>query len=167
MTAAILIAIACFSVACDQLLKYLAVQNLMGGETVVLIPDFLELTFVTNDGAAGGILSGGRWVFVAITLAAVVLGIFAMAKFSAFKHWPERIAITLILAGGMGNLIDRVFHPFYPRAEVVDFLRLWIIPVFNFADACATVGAVLLVCMVLFRRDPPKPAFCTENIKRD
>lgn len=130
--------------ALDQATKYLAREFLSPVGHVFLVPHILELIYVENRGIAFGMLPEWRWVFVAICV--VLLGLtfyFVWAKFPINN--PLLVACTLVCAGGLGNLIDRVF-----RACVVDFIHIsFFPPVFNIADIFVTVGAVyFLVYMV-------------------
>jgi signal peptidase II len=132
-------------VALDQLVKYVAVQTLESGSPVELLP-FLSLVLTYNPGAAFSFLAGAggwqRWFFVAVAvLAAVVITVLI------FKYRRDALlcfALSLVLAGAVGNLIDRLI-----LGAVVDFVLLhwreWSWPAFNLADSCITIGAVLLV----------------------
>ena len=132
-------------VALDQLVKYVVVQALESGSPVELLP-FLSLVLTYNPGAAFSFLAGAggwqRWFFVAVAvLAAVVITVLI------FRYRRDALlcfALSLVLAGAVGNLIDRLIF-----GAVVDFVLLhwreWSWPAFNLADSCITVGAALLV----------------------
>ncbi len=132
-------------VAVDQISKYLIVQNMDLGESVTIIPGVLDFTYTHNDGMAFGLGSGFRWVFVAVTLLVCGVLIFMMTK-DDFKSKVYYASVALIVSGGIGNLIDRIFNGY-----VVDFLALsFFPPVCNFADYCVTVGTILLVVFIVF-----------------
>lgn len=126
----------------DQVSKLLILANLYEGQ-VELIPGILRFTYVENRGMAFGLLSDHRWVFmvfstIGIALVGLYLYFFAKSRLG-------RVALSLIVGGGIGNMIDRVRLGF-----VVDFIdfcafpKLWVW-VFNIADAAVCVGAALFV----------------------
>ncbi len=133
----------------DQLTKWLAVTYLMGRDSFVLIPSVFRFTYVENDGAAFGMLSDNRWVFMVISTVAIVGLLVFLWKFSPDSRWIKA-GLALIISGGIGNMIDRV-----ALGYVIDFLdfcafpRLW--PwVFNLADSfvCVGGGIVFVWCAV-------------------
>ncbi len=132
-------------VIADQLSKWLAYENL--GITSYQITDFLSFTFAQNYGAAFSFLadSGGwqRYFLSGISVAASVAIIIWMFK-THLKHKLQLSALTLILAGAIGNMIDRVFNGF-----VIDFIDVhyggFNFPIFNFADSVIFIGVVLLL----------------------
>ncbi|MCH5304537.1 MAG: signal peptidase II, partial [Ruminococcus sp.] len=129
-------------------IKILVINNLKPISTFVVIPGFFSLVYVENKGAAFGMLSNARWVFIIFTLAVIIFLIAFL-----FKKKPTskllNTALILIIGGGIGNLIDRIFYGY-----VVDYLSIsFFPPVCNFADYCVTVGAVILVIYLLFFSD--------------
>ena len=140
--------------AADQLTKYLASVCLMG-KTVVLVPGWLQLHYVTNDGMALSLFRGGRWFFIVLT--AVFLGavIWAVAT-KQFKKKPELWLIAGITGGAVGNLIDRI-----ATGQVIDMICIPWFSTFNVADVFITFGAGILVLYILvkdkqFLEDSPK-----------
>ena len=141
----ILIAIILGSVCLDQLTKWLAVIYLQGEPSFRLWPDVLHLTFVKNEGAAFGILSGHRWVFMLIsTLAIVGLAVY-LFRFCRLGNWVK-VSLAMIIGGGIGNMIDRVMLGY-----VIDFIDFTLInfAVFNVADSFVTVGAGILIVYLI------------------
>ncbi|MCH5298319.1 MAG: signal peptidase II [Ruminococcus sp.] len=129
----------------DQLIKYLVVENLKPISTVEVIPGLFSLTYVENRGAAFGMLSNARWIFILFTLIIIALIIFVLFKYRVNSKLFN-IAVILIIGGGIGNLIDRIFYGF-----VVDYLSVsFFPPVCNFADYCITIGAAIMVIYLLF-----------------
>lgn len=133
------------SVVLDQLSKYLAVTYLTQIDTFPVIENVLHFTYVENRGAAFGMLSGHRWVF----MVASIVGIIALAVWLAVSKTKNRwmqCAIALVIGGGIGNMIDRV------RLEyVIDFIDCRFINfyVFNIADSCVCVGCAMVVLAVI------------------
>lgn len=141
----------------DQLTKYLAVEHLKPIDTFPIIRDALHLTYVTNYGAAFGMLADHRWVFLAVSTIAIVL----MAAYLYYKrdeHPLLGVAMSFIIGGGIGNMIDRTLMGYV--VDFVDF-RLINFAVFNVADIFVCVGCGLMF-LWLFRfaefDDDRKPA---------
>jgi len=154
-TILILSAIFVSMVGADQLLKLWAMNHLQGNP-IPIIDGVFELFYHENRGAAFGMLQGGRIIFIIVTLLIAALGIWAMIKQPLFQKMGVRICTTLVIAGGIGNWIDRVF-----RGYVIDFLYFKPInfPIFNLADSCVTCGAIALAIFILFTKD--------ETLKKD
>ena len=130
----------------DQLTKLAVRTGIPLGGSVPFIPGVLELTYVQNTGAAFSILRSHTWLLT-LTSAAVVLAVCCLIVRGFFKNALGRWAAVLVLAGGVGNLIDRAVFGF-----VTDMLKTTFIdfPVFNVADCCITVGVPLLFLYVWF-----------------
>lgn len=132
-------------VASDQLTKYLAATHLVRG-SVELAP-FLNLTLVHNTGAAFGFLNDAagwqNFFFVAIATIACIVIVFMLKRMSP-RDVLVGTGLALILAGALGNLIDRLIYGY-----VIDFIDFyygsWHWPAFNVADSAITIGAVILV----------------------
>ncbi len=141
------IIIACIAVLMlvivDQIIKY----NIPKEGSIVIIENFLNFTYVQNTGAAFGIGANNTASFIVVNL--IILGLvlrFLITQIERINIWTE-IPIILILAGGLGNLIDRIFKGF-----VVDFIDInnWIVfPVFNLADIYITIGWVFFVVITI------------------
>lgn len=132
----------------DQIIKYFVSAYLQPVGSVSVIDNLFSLTYVENKGVAFGMFSDMRWIFVALTAILLVIIIFYM-----FKKRPKGkffyICAALIIGGGIGNLIDRVFYGY-----VIDYLSLsFFPPVCNFADYCITAGTIMLVIYLLFFSD--------------
>lgn len=134
-------------VGIDQLTKYLVTSNMQLGQSIPVIDGVFELLYHRNPGAAFGILPNQRWIFITFTfiVMVVILVILMSGKFRKYKL--ANVAGVLILAGGIGNMIDRLAYGY-----VVDFLYVKLInfPIFNFADCCVVIGAALLLVAFLF-----------------
>lgn len=128
----------------DQLIKGWATAELLPVEAMPLIPKVIELRYVLNDGMAFSMLSGQRWLLIAVTgvVLVAVMGMLLVRRMSGL----ERVAWVLVAGGGIGNLIDRVLN-----GAVVDYFNLLFMrfAVFNFADVCVCVGVGLLILTLL------------------
>lgn len=137
-------------IAADQAVKFWTVAHLELGETAPLLPGLVELLRLHNYGAAWSSLSGMRWLLIALTSAVMVfLAVLLIRR--VVRHPLGRTALTLTLAGGIGNLIDRVYLGY-----VVDMFhfQFWpSYPVFNVADICVVVGVILFLLYYLFLYD--------------
>lgn len=144
----IALAISILLVIADQIIKYFVSVYLQPIGTVTVIDNLFSLTYVENRGVAFGMFSDMRWIFVALTSVLIAVIIFIM-----FQKRPKGkffyICSALIIGGGIGNLIDRIFYGY-----VIDYLSIsFFPPVCNFADYCITVGTVMLLIFVLFFSD--------------
>lgn len=132
-------------IAVDQFIKFLVKTQLAPIGSVTVIDGLLQFTYVENRGAAFGFLENQRWFFIIMT-AAVICLIFYLIISKRITHRLFLFASAFIIAGGIGNLIDRIFLGY-----VVDYISLsFFPPVCNFADYCVTAGAILLIIYVLF-----------------
>lgn len=135
-------------IAADQLTKWWVVRNFSIYESQEVIPGFFSITYITNTGAAFGFLSGdyGAWrQLFFVTVGILALGFIAYV----FKQFKEQgaifaVSLTLIAAGAVGNLIDRLRF-----GSVIDFLDFYVNnhhwPAFNVADSSITVGVGLFL----------------------
>lgn len=133
----------------DHLTKYLIVSKMVLKQKIPIIPGLFDLTYITNKGAAWGILSGYGWVLFAVSI--LVLGATIYYFRTLAEGWPERYyALGAIISGIIGNAIDRVY-----RHSVVDFLDFYIgkhhWPAFNIADSAITVGVTIYIISTIFR----------------
>jgi len=148
-------AIIIISVAVDQILKLLVINTLDIGQTVPLIDSVFHFTYIQNFGAAFSILQNKQSFLIIFTAAVMVI----LALYMIKNIWKNPVIMTvslaLIIGGGIGNVIDRG-----RLGYVVDFLDFRAInyPVFNFADCCVVIGAILLIVSVVFSDKLRKPA---------
>ncbi len=150
----IVFAIIAALVGLDQLTKWLSVVYLKSGDPVTLIPGVLQLSYTENEGAAFGMLQGGRWFFVVLTgiMMVALLAFLFSGKMRRFRLF--HISVVLIVAGGIGNLIDRIVQGY-----VVDFIEttLFSFPLFNLADCFVVIGSVLLLIFYGFIYEDDAP----------
>lgn len=149
----IVIILSCIGI--DQITKLIARKSLQGKPSVPVIKDFFHLTYVENRGGAWGAFSGKLWLFIIITVFALGLMFYLMKDFDIVNNKLYSISICLIIAGAIGNFIDRIVFKY-----VTDFLDFYIFgydfPVFNVADICITIGvAMLLVKIIFFSNSEP------------
>lgn len=137
-------------VGIDRLTKWLVVSNMELNETINLIKfgdtEFLNFYYCLNNGAAFSKFSGQRILLIVMT-SLVIAGLLFLMLSKRIKRPVYMAAVSLIIGGGIGNLIDRIFND----GLVIDFIDFRIInfPVFNFADICAVVGAGMLMIVVV------------------
>lgn len=149
MTAALIIIL---SVVLDQVSKTLVVSLMDYHEKVTVIGELLTFYRTENSGAALGMLSNARWVFIVFSILAIIVGLWCLYRFRG-RHMLLTVSVSMLVGGGIGNMIDRLFRVGveYDHA-VVDFLHSSLMPwfYFNVADAFITVGAVLLCVYTIF-----------------
>lgn len=129
----------------DQLVKAYVVQNIALGEIKSWIPNFVSLTYLQNRGAAFSILQDQQLLFAVITLVVVVGAIWYLHKHMEDSFWMV-LGLTLIIAGGLGNFIDRISQGFVVDMFHLDFINF---AIFNVADSYLTVGVVVLLFAML------------------
>ena len=145
--------IAAVLVAVDQLVKYLVMTRIPLGEHVPFIPYILDLTYVTNTGAAFSIFSEHTWALALVSLVMSLALALALWK-NLFRHPFGKLALTLLLAGAVGNLIDRAFRGFVVDMFNVLFMRF---AVFNVADICVVVGGIAAGVYYMFLMEKLEP----------
>jgi signal peptidase II len=142
----LVLAVSAGLLGCDHATKVVAEQQLGSGRVVTLVPRVLELRYARNDDVAFSALSGWEIphkgaILLAVSVA-VLLG--AVAMWIRHRRRAERWGLAdagfgFVLAGALGNLIDRIAHGY-----VIDFIHLAHWPIFNVADACIVVGLIAL-----------------------
>ena len=144
------LAVIIVTVFLDQLTKYLTVLHLKPIDTLPIIEDVFHLTYVENTGAAFGMMKDARWVFM-ITSTAAIIGIlgYMIHRYYVKKeklHWAEALSLSLIVGGGIGNMIDRTMLGY-----VVDMIdcRFINFAVFNVADSFVCIGAGLMILYLI------------------
>lgn len=130
-------------IGADQYTKYLISTNMVLGEGKDFINGIIDIIYIHNTGGAWGMLSGYTWILLSLTVIAMLVCITLLLK-SGMKSKLLFWAICLVISGGIGNLIDRIFR----GGNVVDFLHFefWpTFPIFNVADIAVVIGAGLLI----------------------
>lgn len=149
----VLIAVLIFA---DQLIKIIVNSciDIGGVVEVIKFGDFklFSLEHVRNSGAAWSIMQGKTWFLVGVPLIVCGLGVYYMYR-QRDKSRLQLVSLAMLVAGGIGNLIDRVrLH------EVIDYIKFEPVkfPVFNFADICVVVGALIFAIYIIFLDKPDK-----------
>ncbi|EOJ99170.1 lipoprotein signal peptidase [Enterococcus faecalis EnGen0340] len=127
-------------VGLDQWSKYLTVQNISLGETKEFIPGFLSLTHLRNTGAAWSLLEGKMIFFYVITVIVSVVIIYLLIKNYKKSIWYS-VGLSFVLAGAIGNFIDRVRSGYVVDMLQTDFMNF---PIFNVADSTLVVGVICI-----------------------
>ena len=128
--------------AADQGLKAVVENSMRVGESIALVPGFLSLTHIKNDGGAFGILGGSQLLLLAGS--AVAVGVVLWMLLSGPTSGATTYGCGLILGGAAGNLLDRL-----TAGEVTDYVHFSFWYIFNAADAAITVGVGLLLLSAL------------------
>jgi len=134
-------------VAADQLTKAWVVSHLADGPQQI-IGDTVKLELARNSGSAFSRFRGSTPLLAVL---AVVITIFIAREIKRATDRWMLVGLTLVLGGALGNLMDRFFRsPGFLRGHVVDFVAVGWWPLFNVADSCITIGAIMLIVRTLF-----------------
>ena len=125
-------------VGLDQLVKFLVRANIGLGEAVPFLPHILQFTYVQNTGAAFSLFEEHTWILALISLAASILLVVLLLK-KVFPHPFAMVCLSVVLAGAVGNLIDRVFLGYVTDMFQTLFINF---AVFNVADICVVCGGI-------------------------
>ncbi len=126
----------------DQLTKIAVQQWMTLHQSYPLLGDVVQFTYIRNPGAAFGIMLGGRWLYLVLSIIACAVLVYYLVKLPSIER-RGRYAMMIVLAGAVGNLIDRALY-----GEVTDFIDIgvgayrW--PIFNVADSAVTIGIILI-----------------------
>ena len=150
----------------DQITKFYIISNFKLGQSANFLDRFIEITYIHNRGGAWGMLSGYTGLLLTVTILIMLLCVVLLVKFALnnkLLHW----AFSLVIFGGVGNLIDRIFRD----GNVIDFLHFefWPqFPVFNIADCAIVIGACLLILYYIidtFREIKNKKKISQEKVE--
>lgn len=134
-------------IAADLITKYIVASGMELYSSIPVIPGVFDITYIINDGAAWGILGGKQFLLSAFTFVVIAALIIYAVKKRASLPKLELYSLAMIVGGGIGNLIGRVFDGY-----VVDFINVKAISflnIFNIADIGITVGCFLLIVSLL------------------
>ncbi|MBQ8496204.1 MAG: signal peptidase II [Clostridia bacterium] len=156
------------SVILDQVTKTIVMNTMELYESIPVIENVFSFTYIHNYGAAWGMFSDQRWVFILLTSIALIIMPILLYKYRKV-HFLFSLSLSLIIGGAIGNMIDRI-----GLGYVVDFLQATFIdfPVFNVADICVVCGAIMMLIYIIFLdktlfADKPKTAKVTEEVNHD
>ena len=145
--------IAIIIVILDFFIKTIVKQNMELLENIVIIPNFFNITYVENTGAAFSIFENNKYFLIIISIIILFL-ILKHIKENKLNQKLEIISFGLILGGLLGNLIDRIVY-----SRVIDYLSFnifgYMFPVFNLADIAITIGVFMLI-IVLIKQEKKK-----------
>ena len=137
----------------DQLVKWWVRGNIPLGEAIPFIPHLMDLTYTQNTGAAFSSFSGFTWLLTLVSLgASVAVAVLLWKNF--FPGTWGKLSLSLILAGAVGNLIDRALLGFVTDMFETTFMNF---AVFNVADICVVVGGILAGVYYIFLMDKLEP----------
>lgn len=137
-------------VSIDQISKLLIIKHMTIGQEIPFIKNVLSITSHRNTGAAWGILGDHTFLLTIVSIVALGFMGYMMKDFNLRTNRWYSISMIMLIAGALGNLIDRVF-----RQEVIDFLKFEFInfPIFNFADTLLTIGVIIfLIDYILIKK---------------
>jgi signal peptidase II len=137
--------VAALLVVADQVVKYLVRASLAVGQSVPFIPHVIQLTYVQNTGAAFSSFSGATFLLGLVSAAVSVFLVLVLVK-KWVRHPYGRWPVALILAGALGNMIDRFVMGYVTDMFQTLFMNF---AVFNVADICVVVGVIAMVLYVL------------------
>ncbi len=142
----IALAVSAVLVGLDQLIKVLVQANLQLNDSVSFIPGFIRFTYVENTGAAFNSFDGQRWLLIGLT-GVVIVVLIVLLVLKKIRNPVIVWHIAVIIAGGLGNLIDRIF-----RGSVIDYIEFDFVyfAIFNFADCLVVLGVISLLVYLLF-----------------
>ena len=129
----------------DQLVKWAIVSNIKLGEVKGFIPSIMSLTYLQNTVSSFSILENQQWLFTIITLLVIGGAIWYLIKNIKGSFWLIS-GLTLIIAGGLGNFIDRLRQGFVVDMFQVDFINF---AVFNVADTYLTFGVLIMLLVII------------------
>ncbi len=132
-------------ISLDQYTKALIRAGFDVGESLPVIEGVFHISYVKNYGAAFSILQGKQlFLIIVTTIFLILISIYLFSK-QKDNHWMLSLSLSLIIGGGLGNLIDRV-----RLGYVVDFFDFRVFPVFNIADICVCIGCGLLILYLFY-----------------
>ncbi len=132
-------------IALDQLVKLYIVSDFKLGQVKSFIPHLVSLTYLQNTGAAFSMLENQQWLFTLVTCLVIGGAVYYLIKHLNASKWMLA-GLTLVIAGGLGNFIDRIRQGFVVDMFHLDFINF---AIFNVADSYLTVGVVVLLLAML------------------
>ncbi|MBR6443850.1 MAG: signal peptidase II [Firmicutes bacterium] len=146
--------IAAILLTIDQGIKCLVISGMDPGEKIPVIGEFFRIAYTQNTGIAFSLFEDKGFLLILIPATISVVCAVVLARTKGKTHPVLNWGLALVLAGGIGNVIDRLVHGY-----VVDYLSFGSFAIFNFADVCICTGCGLILLYVLFiygKKDAPK-----------
>lgn len=137
--------VAIIIISLDQLTKWWIQKSLLLNESIPIWDHIFSITYIHNTGAAFSLLEGKTYLLILFQLIIITVMMGFVFKKGRDFHWLLKLSLAMIVAGGVGNLIDRI-----TKGYVVDFFHFHFWPIFNVADIGVTVGCALLAAYVFF-----------------
>ena len=129
----------------DQTIKYMVNTNMILGQSYPLIEDFLYITYVKNTGIAFGLFKNNN-LFMILLISIIILILLYFYNKEKNKVFSLNIAITLLISGAVGNLVDRIYYGF-----IIDYIDFNFWPAFNLADSLIVIGSITLAVYLIFQ----------------
>ena len=126
----------------DQLTKFFIRKNFQLSQSISIIKNILNLTYVINAGSAFGLFKNFNLFFIIFSIIVIIAIFYYIGKINKNERLLQ-FSLGLLLGGTIGNLIDRLFY-----GHVIDFIDFRIWPVFNVADSAVTISIVLLIVLL-------------------
>ena len=139
-------------IALDQIIKRWALNFLQYKGSISVINEVFNLTYVENRGAAFGLFQNNQWIFIVVALIASIIGLYFLHS-NKISSKLGKLSVVLIIAGALGNLIDRIRLDYV--VDYFDFVFIWNY-VFNLADCFIVVGTILLCIYVIISDNKQK-----------
>lgn len=131
-------------ISADQIIKAYIHGSMAFGESIPIVYEIFHITYVRNTGAAFSILQGQSLLLKVLPILFITAIVVFMRLKGKDQHWSLNTSLSLIVAGGAGNLIDRI-----RLGYVIDFFDFRIFPVFNVADIAVCTGCALMIIYIL------------------
>jgi len=131
----------------DRVTKGFVISKMELNQSIPVMPDFLHITYIRNQGASFGMLKDQRWLFIALTLIVLAAILWLIWQAKDLKQ-PMRLLLGLISGGALGNLVDRL--RWGAVIDFIDFRGIWPY-IFNVADIGVVVGGLLFVMIYLWQ----------------
>lgn len=129
----------------DQIVKKYVAKSMELNESIPVIQDLFHITYIENRGAAFSMLEGAQTFLIILPTALIIAALIYIFKKRKQAHWMLMLAVSFIVGGGIGNLIDRIAY-----GQVTDYFDVKGFAIFNIADIFVCVGCGLLILQVLF-----------------
>ena len=137
----------------DQISKYIVDKNFFEGDTIGVMTDFFHFTYVKNRGIAFGLFQGKLDIISIATVIAIVAIAYYLYRDKNKMSLLEKAGFTFVLAGALGNMIDRILRGFV--IDMLDFRGIWSF-VFNLADVWINIGVILILVDYFFTEKKKK-----------